>query len=84
MLQVFHLSQTYDVSVLFGCCKSKSSVAHAAMHMRSGGDACGLPTWALRGRAKRRRGRGMLARARAWNAGARRGNGCSTARPSER
>jgi hypothetical protein len=31
VLQVFHLLRTYVASVAFGCCKSKSGVAHVVM-----------------------------------------------------
>jgi hypothetical protein len=37
MLQVFQLFRTYVASVLFGCCKNRSDVAHIAMCVRNGG-----------------------------------------------
>jgi hypothetical protein len=60
----YFMFRIYVASVLFGCCKNKSGVAHVAIHMRSEGGAsspCARsgsmgPAWArecklMRGRA---------------------------------
>jgi hypothetical protein len=38
MFQVFQLSSTYVASIMSGCLKSRSGVAHLVMRVRSGGD----------------------------------------------
>jgi hypothetical protein len=63
----YFMFRIYVASVLFGCCKNKSGVAHVAIRMRSEGaravPARGLATRAPRGHTNASSGRGVLARA---------------------
>jgi hypothetical protein len=83
MLQVFHLFRTYVGSVSSGYCKSRSSVVHVTVHVKSRGGARGLAASACVGARKAGADGNVLALARAWSADTR-GNRVQREHSSER